>query len=128
MRADRIADARRERVAARADTDDGESGEVAIALYDLVRDPRDGPADVVRRKQRGRLALLPGLTGPVLKGEWRSTKYRRRADEKAFALELQMLARGRIRSPSRKLDYLAGGQRVLVRMKPHCGPLARNRR
>jgi hypothetical protein len=33
-----------------------------------VRDPRDGPADVVRREQRGRLALLSGLTGPVLKG------------------------------------------------------------
>ena len=103
VRPNRRLDAGRERVAARPDTDDGESGEVAIALYDLVRDPRDGPADVVRRKQRGRLALLPGLTGPVLKGEWRSTKYRRRADEKAFALELQMLARGRVRSPSRNL-------------------------
>ena len=61
-------DACRERVAARANADDGESGEIAIALDDLVRDPRDGSADIVRREQRGRLALLPGLTGPVLKG------------------------------------------------------------
>ena len=61
-------DACRERVAARANTDDGEKREVPIALYDLVGDPRDGSADVVRREQRGRLALLPGLTGPVLKG------------------------------------------------------------
>jgi len=61
-------DAGRERVTARANADDGESGEIAIALDDLVRDPRDGSADVVRREQRGRLALLPGLTGPVLKG------------------------------------------------------------
>ena len=61
-------DACRERVAACANADDGESGEIAIALDDLVRDPRDGSADIVRREQRGRLALLPGLTGPVLKG------------------------------------------------------------
>ena len=64
---DRGADSRRERVTARANTDDGEKGEVAIALDDLVRDPRDGAADIVRGKQRGRLALLPGLTGPDLK-------------------------------------------------------------
>jgi hypothetical protein len=43
-------DARRQRVATRADTDDGETGEVTVALDDLVRDTRDGPADVVRRK------------------------------------------------------------------------------
>jgi len=60
--------ARRERVTARANADDGEKREITVALDDLVRDPRDGPADVVRREQRGRLALLPGLTGPVLKG------------------------------------------------------------
>jgi hypothetical protein len=50
--------------------------EVTVALDDLVRDPRDGSADVVRREQRGRLALLPGLTGPVVKGWCRSLKYR----------------------------------------------------
>jgi len=68
VRPNRRLDAGRERVAARANADDGESGEIAIALDDLVRDPRDGSADIVRREQRGRLALLPGLTGPVLKG------------------------------------------------------------
>jgi hypothetical protein len=68
VRADRLADTGRERVTARADADDGESGEVTVALDDLVRDPRDGAADVVRTEQRGRSALLPGLTGPVLKG------------------------------------------------------------
>ena len=68
VRPDRRLDARRERVAARANTDDGEMGKIPVALDDLVRDPRDGPADVVRREQRGRLALLPGLSGPVVKG------------------------------------------------------------
>jgi len=57
--ADRIADARRERVAARADTDDGESGELSVALDDLVRDPGDGAADVVRTEQRDRLLRAP---------------------------------------------------------------------
>ena len=59
MRADRIADARRECVAARADTDDGESGELSVALDDLVRDPGDGAADVVRTEQRDRLLRAP---------------------------------------------------------------------
>jgi len=59
MRADRIADARRECVAARADADDGEAGELAVALDDLVRDPGDGAADVVRTEQRGRLLRAP---------------------------------------------------------------------
>ena len=68
VRPDRPLNARRERVAARADADDREKGEVTVALDDLVRDPRDGSADIVRREQRGRLALLPGLAGPVLKG------------------------------------------------------------
>jgi hypothetical protein len=68
VRPDCRLDARRERVTARANTDDGEMGKIPIALDDLVRDPRDGPADVVRREQRGRLALLPGLSGPVVKG------------------------------------------------------------
>src|SRR5207247_276060 len=57
-----------ERIPTRANTDNGEKREVTVTLDDLVRDPRDGPADVVRREQRGRLALLPGLTGPVVKG------------------------------------------------------------
>jgi len=47
IRADRRPNARREGVAARADTDDREKGEVTVALDDLVRDPRDGPADIV---------------------------------------------------------------------------------
>jgi len=68
VRPDRRLDTGREGVAARADTDDGKGGEIAVALNDFVRDPRDGPADVVRLEQRGRLALLPGLTGPVVKG------------------------------------------------------------
>ncbi len=68
VRADGRLNAGGERVTTRADTDDGEKGEVAITLDDLVRDPRNGPADIVRREQRGRLALLPGLTGPVVKG------------------------------------------------------------
>jgi murein DD-endopeptidase MepM/ murein hydrolase activator NlpD len=68
IRADGIADPCSQSVAARADADDREKSEIAIALDDLVRDPRDGPADIVRREQRGRSALLPGLSGPVLKG------------------------------------------------------------
>jgi hypothetical protein len=64
-----VADPRRERVAARTDADDREKGEIAVALDDLVRDPCYRPTDVVRPKQRGRLALLPGLAGPVLKGD-----------------------------------------------------------
>jgi len=56
-----------ERIPARANTDDGENREITVALDDLVRDPRDGAADIVRGKQRGRVALLPGLTGPDLK-------------------------------------------------------------
>jgi hypothetical protein len=69
VRANGVADPRRESIAARADADDREKGEIAVALDDLVRDPCYGPTDVVRPKQRGRLALLPGLTGPVLKGD-----------------------------------------------------------
>ena len=76
VRPDRGLDAGRERVSARANTDDGEKREVTVALDDLVRDPRDGPADVVRTEQRGRLALLPGLTGPVVKGGGALAKYR----------------------------------------------------
>jgi hypothetical protein len=68
VRPDGGMDAGSERVAARANADDGESGKITVALDDLVRDPRDGPTDVVRGEQRSRLALLPGLTGPVLKG------------------------------------------------------------
>jgi hypothetical protein len=48
IRADRRLDARGERVAARANTDDGQMGEVTVTLDDLVRDPRDGSADIVR--------------------------------------------------------------------------------
>jgi hypothetical protein len=68
VRPDRRLNAGGKRVAARANTDDGQGGEVAVALDDLMRDPRDGSADIVRREQRGRLALLPGLSGPVVKG------------------------------------------------------------
>ena len=39
-----------------------------VALDDLVRDPGDGAADIVRAKQDGQASLLPGLTGPVVKG------------------------------------------------------------
>jgi hypothetical protein len=76
VRSDRRLDARRERVPARANADDGENGEVAVTLDDLVRDPRDSSADIVRGKQRGRLALLPGLTGPVVKGGGAVFEYR----------------------------------------------------
>jgi hypothetical protein len=69
VRSDGVADPRRERVATRANADDGESGEIAITLDDLVRNPRDRTVDLVRAKQRGRPALLPGLAGPVLKGD-----------------------------------------------------------
>ncbi len=75
VRPDRCLDAGGERVTARPNADDGQKGEVTVTLDDLVRDPRDGPADVVRREQRGRLALLPGLTGPVLKGGGAGLKY-----------------------------------------------------
>jgi hypothetical protein len=47
VRLDRRLDAGRERVATRADPDDGEKGEVAITLDDLMRDPRDRSSDVV---------------------------------------------------------------------------------
>ena len=76
VRADRRLNACGERVTPRANADDREEGKIAVTLDDLMSDPRDGPADVVRREQRGRLALLPGLTGPVLKGGGAVTKYR----------------------------------------------------
>ena len=38
VRGDRVAHARRENVAARANTDDGEKGEVTVAFDDLMRD------------------------------------------------------------------------------------------
>jgi len=69
VRAYGLANARRERIAARANPDDREKGEIAVALDDLVRDPRDGAADVLRTEQRSYLALLSGLAGPVLKGD-----------------------------------------------------------
>jgi len=48
VRTDGRLDAGRQRVTPRANTDDGENGKVTVALDDLVRDPRDGPADIVR--------------------------------------------------------------------------------
>src|SRR5438477_1062510 len=111
-------DARRERVAARANTDDGESGEVAIALHDLVRDPRDGPADILRREQRGRLALLPGLTGPVLKGGgarpsigvWPETASDVERAAHAVVTKYRVDLR-EVAVSGEKLDYLAAGER-----------------
>jgi len=50
VRTDGRLDTGRQRVTPRANTDDGENGEVTVALDDLVRDPRDGPADIVRRE------------------------------------------------------------------------------
>ena len=47
VQTDGVADAGGERVAARADADDGEEREITVPLDDLVRDPRDCPADVV---------------------------------------------------------------------------------
>jgi len=65
VRAYGLANPRGERVATRADADDREKGKIALALDDLVRDPRDGPPDIVRTEQRGRLALpsRPRRTG-----------------------------------------------------------------
>ncbi len=48
VRPDGRVDTGGERITARANTDDGQKGEVTVTLDDLVRDPRDGPADVVR--------------------------------------------------------------------------------
>ena len=76
VRPDGRLNACRERITPRADADDGEMGKITITLDDLVRDPRDGPADIVRREQRGRPALLPGLTGPVVKGGGAVSEYR----------------------------------------------------
>src|SRR5438132_4179711 len=64
--ADRVAQSLRERVATRADTDDGEGRKVTLALDDLVRDAVDRPADVVRPEERGQAARpsRPLRTGP----------------------------------------------------------------
>ena len=48
VRSDGPLDAGRQGVTPCANTDDGENGKVTVALDDLVRDPRDGPADIVR--------------------------------------------------------------------------------
>src|SRR5437667_349349 len=67
--ADEVRADRKLAMAAGANADDRGKGEIAVALDDLVRDPRDGAADVVRTEQRSHLALLSGLAGPVLKGD-----------------------------------------------------------
>jgi len=51
--ADRVAQPDGQDVAARADTDDGETGEFAVTFDDLVRDPRDGATNIVGPEQRG---------------------------------------------------------------------------
>jgi len=43
----------RQDIAARADTNDGETGEFAVAFDDLVRDPGDGATNIVGPEQRG---------------------------------------------------------------------------
>ena len=53
VRADRVAKPDGQDIAARADTDDGETGELAVAFDDLVRDPGDGATNIVGPKQRG---------------------------------------------------------------------------
>jgi hypothetical protein len=53
VRADRVSQARRQDVAARANTDDGEPGDVAVAFDDLVCDPRYSATNVVGAEQRG---------------------------------------------------------------------------
>jgi len=53
VRADRVADPDGQDIAARADTDDGETGEFAVAFDDLVRDPGDGATNIVGPEQRG---------------------------------------------------------------------------
>ena len=53
VRADRVAKPDGQDVAARADTNDGETGEVAVAFDDLVRDPGDGATNIVGPEQRG---------------------------------------------------------------------------
>jgi hypothetical protein len=53
VRAYRIAKPDGQDVAARADTDDGETREFAVAFDDLVSDPRDGATNVVGPEQRG---------------------------------------------------------------------------
>ena len=53
VRADRVADPDRQDIAERADTNDGETGEFAVAFDDLVRDPGDGATNVVGPEQRG---------------------------------------------------------------------------
>jgi hypothetical protein len=53
VRTDRVAKADGQDVAARTDTDDGETGEFAVAFNDLVRDPRDGATNIVGPEQRG---------------------------------------------------------------------------
>ncbi|HUG05423.1 MAG TPA: hypothetical protein VMQ78_02650, partial [Candidatus Limnocylindria bacterium] len=66
--AERIAQTHGKDVAAGADADDRELGEIAVAFDDLVRDPRDGATTVVGAQQRGQCRLLSGLSGPVVKG------------------------------------------------------------
>jgi hypothetical protein len=65
VRADRVAQPRRQNVAARADADDGQIGEVSVALDDLMRDPRNGATNVVGAKQHGQIATpsRPHRTG-----------------------------------------------------------------
>src|SRR4030081_479246 len=46
----------------------GRGGEVPVALDDLVRDAGDRATDVVGTEQYGQSRLLPGLSGPVVKG------------------------------------------------------------
>jgi len=53
VRGDRVAQPGREDVAARADADDGEAAEVAVALDDLVGDARDRATHVVGAEQDG---------------------------------------------------------------------------
>jgi hypothetical protein len=53
VRADGVAQPDGQDVAARADTDDGETGEFAVAFDDLVRDPGNGATNIVGPEQRG---------------------------------------------------------------------------
>src|SRR5438132_4578308 len=66
VRPDRVAQPLRKRIPARANANDGEGGEVALALDDLVRDPVDGATHVVGTEQRGRSRTpsRPRRTGP----------------------------------------------------------------
>ena len=53
VRADRVAKPDGQDIAARAETDDGETGELAVAFDDLVRDPGDGATNIVGPEQSG---------------------------------------------------------------------------